>query len=170
MRKRVDQLLAFLLTITCVVLPSVILYAAQPDAAQKAYQQAVTFFREGQYDGATEALKKAITLQPQYAEAHHLLGLVYFQGKKDPVEAIEALKKAVRLKPAFSEALYDLGRIYLSQAKYQEGEQALARAIELAPRSEDARLALAKLYTRSGKPTKAIQAYQALLALKPRHS
>src|SRR5690242_15254714 len=142
MRKPAGQLLIFLLTATCVVLPSVTLDAAQPDAAQKAYQQAVTFFREGQYDGATEALKKAIALQPQYAEAHHLLGLVYFQGKKEPVEAIDALKKAVLLKPTFPEALYDLGRIYLSQAKYQEGEQALTRAIEVAPRSEEARLAL----------------------------
>ena len=56
--------------------------AAQPDAAQRQYQQALTLFRDGQYDRAAEVLKKTIALQPQSAEAHHLLGLALFSREK----------------------------------------------------------------------------------------
>src|SRR5690349_9536290 len=74
-------------------------FAVTSDSAQRYYQQALSLFHQGHYDGAAEALKKAISLQPQYADAHHLLGLVYFEGKKEPIDAIEAMRKAVRINP-----------------------------------------------------------------------
>src|SRR5213594_2371127 len=91
--------------------------AAKADAANRQYHQAVALFGEGNYDGAAQALRKALEAQPNLAEAHHLLGLVYFQGKKQPAEAIESIKKAIQLKPNFSQAHYDLGVIYQAQGK-----------------------------------------------------
>jgi len=100
-RKVVPLLSVLILVWWLVLLPHSSL-AAQSEAAQRQYQQGATLFRQRHYDEAAEALKKAIGPQPQMSEAHHLLGLVLFEGKKEPAEAIESIKKAVQLNPTAS--------------------------------------------------------------------
>ena len=60
---------------------------APSEAAERQYEKGVTLFREGDSDGAIHALKRAIELNPRFADAHHLLGLVYLNGKRNPAQA-----------------------------------------------------------------------------------
>ena len=90
--RKVVPLLSVLILVSWLVLLPHSSLAAQSEAAQRQYQQGATLFRQGHYDEAAEALKKAIGLQPQMSEAHHLLGLLLFEGKKEPAEAIESIK------------------------------------------------------------------------------
>ena len=53
---------------------------------------------EGRYDEAATEIKSVLLENPQYAEAHHQLGLVYgFVGLFD--ESVTELEEAVRLHP-----------------------------------------------------------------------
>ena len=56
------------------------------ESARRSYELGVTLFREGNADRAIEALKKAIAQNPKLVEAYHVLGLVYFQGQRNPEE------------------------------------------------------------------------------------
>jgi tetratricopeptide (TPR) repeat protein len=71
--------------------------SASSDSARRSYERGVTLFREGNADGAIEALKKALVQNPKLAEAYHVLGLVYFQSKRNPDEAIQAYKQSLKL-------------------------------------------------------------------------
>ena len=53
----------------------------------------------------------ALRINPDYAEAHYNLGVVYTrQGRID--EAIRELQAALRINPDFADAHYNLGVIY----------------------------------------------------------
>ena len=55
----------------------------------------------GKLDEAIEAYKKAITIKPDYAEAHYNMGIALTdKGKLD--EALEACKKAISIKPDYT--------------------------------------------------------------------
>ena len=62
---------------------------AAVDQARRSYDKAVALFREGDADGAIDALKKSLGQNPRQADAYHLLGLVYFKGKRNPDEAVQ---------------------------------------------------------------------------------
>ena len=63
---------------------------------------------QGKLDEAIEALNKALSLKPAYAEAYNNMGIaLQEQGKLD--EAIEALNKALSLKPDYTDAFNNMG-------------------------------------------------------------
>ncbi|HYR60100.1 MAG TPA: tetratricopeptide repeat protein, partial [Nitrospiraceae bacterium] len=81
--------------------------AEQPEAAQRHYERGAALLRKGDLAAASEAARKAIELNPSSAEAHHLLGMIYFKEKK-PAQAVDAFTHALKLKPAYPNALNDL--------------------------------------------------------------
>jgi len=141
-----------LLFVLCqaVASPLVLAAAEQPDAAQRQYERGTALLRKGDLAAASEAARKAIELNPSSAEAHHLLGRIYFKDKK-PAQAVEAFTRALKLKPAYPDALNDLAEVYRIQGKSAEAEQALTRAIEIDPRHADSYL-LSGLVGRSSEP------------------
>ena len=120
----------------------------QADDAKKLYNEAMAQASQGKYDDAAESLRKAIAIRPKFAEAHHLLGIVYANGQRKPPEAVESFKKAIELNPNFAEAFYNLGLVYQGQAKLGDAEQALQHALAIHPKYEEALLALGQLYER----------------------
>ena len=87
---RLFQHSAIVLFILCqaVVSPLIPVLAAaeQPDVAQQQYERGAALLKKGDLAAASEAARKAIELNPSSAEAHHLLGMIYFKEKK-PVQA-----------------------------------------------------------------------------------
>ena len=118
--------------------------SASSDSARRSYERGVTLFREGNADGAIEALKKALAQNPKLAEAYHVLGLVYFQNKRNPDEAIQAYKQSLKLGPASAEILNDLADVYLAQGRGSDAEGVLRQALDIAPGNEEAHLDLAR--------------------------
>jgi len=69
------------------------------------------YYELGRYQEAVEALREAVRLKPDDAEAWCYLGFSYGAlGRRR--EAVEAFRKAVRLKPDFAEAWVGLGFAY----------------------------------------------------------
>ena len=137
------------------------------DAARQQYEKGVALFRNGDPDGSIHALKRAIELNPRFTEAYHVLGLVYFKGKRDALHAVESLNQAHQLDPDSARILNDLADVYIAQGKSQEAEQVLRKAIEAAPAGKEAYLDLARLYETSQDRAAAARIYQMLLRMHP---
>jgi tetratricopeptide (TPR) repeat protein len=94
---------------------------------------------------ARKALKRAIALKPDYAEAYNGLGLSY-QGFVFGLvtygtryeDAVKAYKKAIQIKPDYAEAYYGLSKAYCGLEQYEKAIEALQQAIRFKPDYEEA--------------------------------
>ena len=94
-------------------------------------ERATHLFYERDLDEAIGELELVIDLRPDHAEAHHLLGLLYF-GRERLDRAAAHLRRAVRLRPDFAEARADLGAVYLAEHRWQEATVLFAGLTRLA--------------------------------------
>ena len=140
---------------------------ALADKASDLFNQAHEIVAKQDYKQAIQTLKAAIEMYPRFAEAHHLLGIVYFTGLNQPDKAVSALKQAITHYPNFARAYLDLGTVLLHQKKTADAEAAYQKALQLYPDYLEARLATANLYGQTKRPQKSIRAYAAVLELQP---
>jgi Tfp pilus assembly protein PilF len=172
------QLLAYLLTIVvtlslagCGPTSRVI----DPAASEKQYLLAADYFAKNMVAPATEELLRAITLDPQNADAHNLMGLISLR-KASEVEELatrhqclkgeemqlerqemdghykkagDSFKKAVALKSNYSDALNNLAVVEMHFGRYDEAikleESALSNIIYREPYYAEGNLGLAYL-------------------------
>jgi tetratricopeptide (TPR) repeat protein len=95
----------------------------------EAGQQALT---AGHYDEAEIDFKKLAELDPQIAEIHATLGLVYFQEKKFD-QAVPELRRALKLKPTLSKASTLLAMSLSETGEYQEALPGLEKGFQHSP-------------------------------------
>ena len=96
-------------------------------------------------------LRKAIYLNPKYANAYYNLGVVFIgQGNLEKAEL--ELKKAVKLKSDFAIANYNLGFILKDLGRLKEADSYNRKAIEINPHFTDAYLSLSTLYSSNKTP------------------
>jgi serine/threonine protein kinase len=85
---------------------------------------------KGRWDEAIGCYRKAIDLNPQYAQPYTKLGLILaWKGELD--EAIRCHRKAIQLEPGYPLAHYYLGLALRSECRLAESLAALRRAHEL---------------------------------------
>src|SRR5438067_11888893 len=140
------RILRILAVVVAVLVVFVQPFSAHADEDKKLYNQAMAQAAQGKYEAAAESLRKAIAVRPKFAEAHHLLGIVYATGLRRLPDAAESFKTAIELNPNMAEAYYDLGLVYQGQGKFAEAEQEFQRALTMYPRYEESVLSLAQLY------------------------
>ena len=117
---------------------------------------------------AEAEFQKAVELDPNYAEAHHNLGLSFAeQGRYE--QAIAAYRKAISL-PIYSTpevGYYNLGRAYAQVNRFQEAEDALRTAIQLQPKLSAAYYQLGVVLTATGRREEAKAAFRRARDLDP---
>ncbi len=92
------------------------------------------------------ALKKGISLNPEYPNAHYNLAVLYIgQGNLEKAEL--ELKKTIKLKSDFAIAHYNLGFILKDQGRLKEAETYTQKALEVDPQFTDAYLSLSTMQT-----------------------
>lgn len=96
-------------------------------AAQDYIKHGLILATENRHEAAIKSFQQAITLDPQSAEAHSLLGSALAKAGKYR-EAEEALRKAVKLDPNYGEGYYYLGLFLQEQGKSKEAEEAFSKA------------------------------------------
>lgn len=103
-------------------------------------------FQQQDYSAAEQAYRKALDLNPRYAEAMYRLGELYYARDRN-VEAVEAFGRATEMNPRSVNTHYWLGLTAMKTGDKSRARQAFAETIRLAPDSEQARLARGHLNT-----------------------
>ena len=106
---------------------------ATPDTESEARARIFTdlaggYFARGQYKIVLQELLKAIQVEPRFAPAYNLYGLVY-QELEEYALAEENFRRAIELKPGDSEARNNFGRFLCQRGRYDEGLAELAVAL-----------------------------------------
>ncbi|HMQ02341.1 MAG TPA: tetratricopeptide repeat protein [Pyrinomonadaceae bacterium] len=121
------------------------------------------YFEKGDIPQAGSALKRSISLKPDFAPAMINLGRIYLIQKRiEP--AIELLEGAVKEEPEMARAYQLLGEAYLLARKGTLGVQALNEAIRLDPVGMAVcHLLIARLYDLAGAKHLASREYRLFL-------
>ncbi|WNG18630.1 social motility TPR repeat lipoprotein Tgl [Cystobacter fuscus] len=139
------------------------------EGAEIHYELALQAQRMGNVQDAYKSLQKSLELNPDYPEAHHVIGILLHLSFNRPEEAIEHYQKALALRPNFSEAKTNLANVYLSQARYDEAitlyEQALNDMLYPTPFIAQSNLGWA-LY-KKGDKERAVQNIKAAVTVNP---
>ena len=101
--------------------------AANLRAAQDYYKSGLMLAGEGREAEAIKAFRQALSIRPDWAEAHSLLGSILFRAG-NRAEAEVELRKAVTLKPDYAEGWNFLGECLQAQGKTQEAQEAFKKA------------------------------------------
>ncbi len=105
----------------------------------------------GKHKEAELELKKAISLNPKYANAYYNLA-VLFIGQGNFKKAELELKKAIKLNANFANAHYNLGFILKDMGKFKEADSYNQKALEVNPHFTDAYLSLSTMYSGDTTP------------------
>ena len=99
--------------------------------------------RQGQYQQAVEALRKAISRDRRCADAYYNLGVA--QRKLNQASmAVSAYKEAIRLDPELVEAYQNLGNLYSEMGNLHMSIANFRKALEIRPDFDKARVGLEK--------------------------
>ena len=121
------------------------------------------------FDQAIEMFKKAISLNPKYAEAYNNMGIsLQYKGKVK--EAIEAYEKALYIKPDYADASCNMGIALANQGNLEEAIMSFNKAISFKPNEAEAYVNIGNALREQGLLDSAMESYQKALSLKPDHA
>ncbi len=122
-------------------------------------------FHEGDVDGALEKLKRAVSLEPEFAEPYGVHGgLVEVYRAKDALDAaIDYFGALTIAYPRNANALLGLGWSYAQSFQVDEAIRSFTRALELNPDLTQANHGLVQSYFRTGRYQKS---WESCLALR----
>jgi tetratricopeptide (TPR) repeat protein len=111
--------------------------SSKSESAAQKRERANEYFEEGKklqekwrYKEASKKYKRAVKIDPTYAEAYSNLGYTYRKQEKYD-KAVSYYEKAIKLKPELAEAHEYLGEAYAEMGKFDLAEKELAILQEL---------------------------------------
>ena len=123
----------------------------------------------GKLQDAEISLRKAIELNPNYANAHCNLGNVLKDLDKLQ-DAEKSYRKAIELNPNFANAHYNLGNVLKDLDKLEDAEKSYRKAIELNPNFAEAYSNLGNVLKDLGKSQDAELSTRKAIELNPNYS
>ena len=136
------------------------------NSLQKKYDRALALHREGRLAEASRLYRKILKAEPQSAEVHHLLGILFQQDGKIE-QAIAHLKKAVKLNPDDEDAQNNLGAAFLASGDSHAAIDCFARALIICPDFVEAHNNLGNAYAEIREFEAAAAAYKMALENNP---
>ncbi|OGG08925.1 hypothetical protein A2154_03000 [Candidatus Gottesmanbacteria bacterium RBG_16_43_7] len=122
--------------------------------------------RHGDLERAETEFRRAIELQPNYADALHNLGNVLYQEHRFD-EAERYYHRALSINPDIWQSYMALGGIYYQRQNYQQTIEYLLKTLTYVPDNSNAITALADAYVKNQQPENARNAYIKALQLDP---
>ncbi|MFL6467883.1 MAG: winged helix-turn-helix domain-containing protein [Pyrinomonadaceae bacterium] len=116
------------------------------------------------HENAEVEIEKALTLNPELAEAHFARGLILWTNTKGfPHEqAIQSYKRSMALDPNVDETYHQLSLVYSHIGLLDEAEQNVKRALEINPNNTLARFRAGVYRTYKGKFDEAIAVFKTI--------
>lgn len=131
-----------------------------------AWAMAITHLQAGRHNEAAQICQQIVAIQPDFADAWHLLGVIALQtGQLEG--AIHSLERAVRANPADAEAFSNLGIARKSVGQWDDAIECFRSAVALRPDFAEAHYNLAHALHERGRIDEAINGYRRALGLKP---
>lgn len=127
-----------------------------PERAKKLYRKAYAAFTEGKNEEAESLVEQALQIEPHFADALSLRGLLDIQ-KADLADAQQYLEAATHVDPTYSPAYIALGAVYNHEGRFDDAVRASERGLSLSPRSWQAYFEMAKASVSKGMYQKALQ-------------
>jgi tetratricopeptide (TPR) repeat protein len=141
-------------------------YIGTPHPANRAIDDAIDLFREGDYEGAIAAIRAARESGPDAADSYYYEGMALLE-LKEPGEAQDVFEAGLAVDPTFAPLHVGLSRAYLSQGAINRARSAAERARELDPELIEAYLALAEVARSDGDIDAALAAIDEALVVAP---
>ncbi len=113
--------------------------------ARQYYEQGKSLSREGRFEDALAAFKKAARVFPGYGNAYYNMGIIYHELGQDE-KAIEAYTKAIEINPRDAAAHMNLGNVFMRQGRLSAAIVELETAVKIDPAYELAHGNLAYAY------------------------
>ncbi len=124
------------------------------------------YSRHGDLPQAAQEFRKAIELQPNYAEAYHNLANTLHQlGNR--AEAVNFYQAAVRLKPSLWQSYQNLATVYFELGDREQALNAIATAISINPSNPVLLTNYGIMLAQTGKLEEAKTAFRKALELNP---
>src|SRR5262249_11410991 len=128
----------------------------QPSNAEAIFFLATTLERAGNDQGALDAYRKLIAMNPEAYQGHLGLGAMLLKrGGAQADEGLQELQIALRINPNLYEARVALGRALINRGQPFEAIEHLQRAAELAPENPEPHYQLSLAYRRLGRKDEA---------------
>ncbi|QFZ85294.1 MULTISPECIES: type IV pilus biogenesis/stability protein PilW [Variovorax] len=89
---------------------------------------AAGYFEQGQTSVALEELKQVLAIDPGYADAYNLRGLVYMR-LEDAAQAEDSFRRAVAINPRDANTRHNYGWLLCQQNRYGDAAQQFAAAL-----------------------------------------
>jgi protein O-GlcNAc transferase len=122
---------------------------------------------QGKRDAALPVYCQAVSLEPNFAEAHGNLGVALTE-RGDFDKAIVAYRRvAISIKPAFAEAYCNLGNALRGQGRREEALAAYRWAIGIKPEYAEALSNFGVALTGQGDLDEAVVAFRRAISIKP---
>lgn len=126
--------------------------------------QARLYLSKGKADQAVRLLKKHLKIEPQFAPAHHFLGLVQYQQGQHSAAA-QSVAQAISLDPSDPVMHHNAGLICLALEQHEDAVAAFDRAIALDANYAEAWFNRGNAHRQLGQETLARQDFQQTLAI-----
>jgi len=132
-------------------------------------QLAFEHFQAGDFQQAEDTCKDILKVQPDDADALHLLGIIYYQLNNYDV-AIQYIRKALQFSPSDPDAYYDLGNALHEKGELDEAITYYQKALHFDPNFIEAYNNLGFALQDKGQLDEAITCYQKALQLNPNYT
>ena len=124
----------------------------------------VQLFYLWDFDAARRSFRRALSLTPGSAEAHHHYAL-YLRVVGEAEEAIEETETALELDPLSLAFNHSLGVAYFAAGRVQEARAQLERTLEMDPGFRAALETLGWLHAQAGEMEEALRAFERMVAV-----
>jgi tetratricopeptide (TPR) repeat protein len=121
----------------------------------------------GRKDEAVAVLKKAISINPDHAEAYYNIGRIYLVSSEQTDEAIRMLRRAIEIAPDYPDAYVNLAAAYLRARRFREAAELMEMVIQRYGDRADARFNLGVANVFLGRREYAIRQHEVLRRMDP---
>lgn len=137
--------------------------------AEALFFQGTRCMEIGDLSGAEACFRKAVQVDPDFAEAYANLGLLLDkQGVSNAAEI--CYRRSVELNPAYPETHLNLGALLAKKKRFSEAEASYGQAIALSPHSPAGWSNLGVLYASTKREEEAEQCYRTAMSLDERYA
>jgi superkiller protein 3 len=138
----------------------------EKDLANQHLDRSISFAMCGKLDQAIDEARKAVKLDPEFAQAYNKLG-DYLIKKGQVNEAVAAYRKSIDLNPEHQNSHFDLGCSLAMLGEYDAALDSLNHAFELKPSHSEIHCHIGRIHLMKGEISEAIDRLNQALAANP---